>query len=92
MKSMDYLRELDIRQLVTIIESADGEPQVLRDMILEGDAIDMIACILNKAPATTSWKDVDKILQELKDAGMDALHDALFEAIYGVDTPSAPKG
>ena len=81
----------DVEQLINIIESADGEPLVIRDMILEGDAIDMIAYILNKPPSVTTWKDVDLVLEQLRDIGEYKFHDELFVAIYGVDLPSVPE-
>lgn len=85
--------KIDIRsveQLIEIITDADGKPQIIRNMILEGDAVDMIACILNKPPASVTWKNVDDVLEALENEGQDKLYDTLFEAVHGVDIPHVP--
>lgn len=82
----------EARHLIQIIESADGEPLTIRDMVLEGDAIDQIAYILNKPPSSTTWKDIDAILEILKSEGEINLHNELFNIVNGTDSPTMPEG
>ncbi len=81
----------EAKHLIEIIESANGEPQVIRDMILEGDAIDKIAFILDKPPAVTTWKDVDKVIEALDDEREAGVANDLFDAVHGTDTPTTPE-